>query len=234
MKTKLFLIYGIIISLFIISFVSAETEIYKLNQETNLKFTCTLNNAIPSASAQYNITLSYPNGSTFLNNVATTPLGNGAFYYTTNFTELGLYKVQMFCYDGTYSFSNEGFYEITGNGKPTPAGSIIVLFSIIFIITVFFVGYLALYSIGHFITLDFDLLDLAKNWGMYFVIIVLYFLQDFYLGNNAIGDWLLILIEFGGALLVIVPIFAFIMSITFGTLKRKKMAEQRVPFGRRR
>jgi len=102
--------------LLVLPMINAETETYKVNQETNLKFTCTLNNAIPSAAATYNITLSYSNGTTFRTNNLTTALGNGAFSYDVIFPETGVYKVQMFCWDGTYSFSNEGFYDVTPTG----------------------------------------------------------------------------------------------------------------------
>ena len=122
-----------LISLFILlalPLLMAETEIYKINEEVDLKFTCTLDDAIPSASTTYNITISYPNGDLFIDNNGTTARGNGAFNFTTNFTEIGLYKVQMFCIDGLESFSGEGYYEITGNGKEAPGSNVIVLFSI--------------------------------------------------------------------------------------------------------
>jgi hypothetical protein len=110
---------GIVFStiLLSLSLISAQDEIYQVNQEVDLKFTCTLNNAIPSAAADFNITINYPNGSGFINNQETTALGNGAFNYTITFPITGLYKVQMFCWDGTYSYSNEGFYSITPTGK---------------------------------------------------------------------------------------------------------------------
>ncbi len=201
--------------------IIAETETQPLNTAVDLKFTCTLNNAIPSGSTAYNITISSPNGSTFINNQATTPMGNGAFNYTTTFTEIGLYKVQMFCYDGTYSFSGEGFYDVTGNGKPAPNGSVIVLFSIIFLISVVLTGYMALYTIGHMLTLDFDILDLAMDWGIYFGIVAVYFLQNYYLGNEGIDKWLLLLVSVGGMFLILIPIIAFILSITIGSLQKK-------------
>jgi len=130
MKNKIIILS--LMMLLVLPLVFAETEIYPINQNVDLKFTCTLNNAIPSAGTEYNITISYPNGSTFLNNVKTTSQGNGAFNYTTQFNTLGIYKIQMFCYDGVYSFSNEGIYEITQNGtKPDSAGGIIYLIVII-------------------------------------------------------------------------------------------------------
>lgn len=112
-KGYVFLLLG----LFFIGLVIAETETQPVNQNVELKFTCTLNNAIPSAAAKYNITISYPNGTTFINNQETTALGNGAFSYNTYFPLEGLYKVQMFCYDGTYSFSDEGYYNVNPTGR---------------------------------------------------------------------------------------------------------------------
>jgi len=64
MKQLLFLI----LILLIIPTIFAETEIYPINKNVELKFTCTSNNAIPSALATYNITINYPNGTTFINN----------------------------------------------------------------------------------------------------------------------------------------------------------------------
>jgi len=116
-KSKPFFILVGIVTLLFLPIVLADTEIYPVNKEVDLKFTCTLNNAIPSPTTEFNISINYPNGTTFINNQPTTALGNGAFNYTTTFTQTGIYKVQMFCYDGTYSYSNEGFYDITPTGK---------------------------------------------------------------------------------------------------------------------
>jgi len=113
-KQIIFLITGILL---LIPLVLAETETYQVNQNVDLRFICTLNNEIPSAATEYNITINYPNGSSFINNKQTTALGNGVFNYSTYFKETGLYKVQMFCWDGTYSFSDEGYYDITPTGK---------------------------------------------------------------------------------------------------------------------
>ena len=203
--------------------VVAETEIYKRNELIDLKFTCTLNNAIPSALTEYNITISYPNGTTFLNNVATTARGNGAFNYTTNFTELGTYKVLMFCYDGTYSYSGTGDYEITNNGNDAPEGIVIVLFSIIFLIIVGFLLYSLILSIGHLASLDLDVVDLAKSFGIYFVFLGFYILSRTYMGNPDVERFTLLFIQIGGFTHLIFPIIAFVLSITIGGLKKKKV-----------
>jgi len=98
------------------SFVLAETEVYQIDVESNLQFTCTLNGAIPSELATYNISIYYPNGSVFLENGETTPQGSGSFNYSVVFDDLGIYKVKNFCTDGTYSYSKEGNYKITPSG----------------------------------------------------------------------------------------------------------------------
>lgn len=113
-KQLIILLIGILL---FIPLILADTETYQVNQNIDLRFTCTSNGAIPSAAATFNITINYPNGSTFINNQQTTALGNGAFNYTTLFKETGLYKVQMFCYDGDSSYSNEGYYDLTPTGK---------------------------------------------------------------------------------------------------------------------
>jgi len=114
MDKQLIILIGILL---FIPLVFAETETYQVNQNVDLRFTCTLNSEIPSNSATFNITINYPNGSTFINNQQTTALGNGAFNYTIMFKETGLYKVQMFCWDDPYSYSNEDYYSITPTGK---------------------------------------------------------------------------------------------------------------------
>ena len=132
----------ILILIFIIPLCLAETEIYEVNKESELKFTCTLNDAIPSVSTQFNITISYPNGSVFINNKLATPQGLGSFNYTVTFTQIGTYKVQMFCYDGTYSYSNEGFYIITTTGQQVSLSNIILVITFLLIAgLLFIIGY---------------------------------------------------------------------------------------------
>jgi hypothetical protein len=139
-KNKLILLSILIL---VMPLVLAETEIYPVNKDVDLKFTCTTNNAIPSNLSTFNITISYPNGTTFIDNKNTTILGNGAFSYTTNFPVLGIYPVQMFCYDSTYSYSNTGTYEITALGDTLSTSESIIYF--IFLLASIGLFFLCLY-----------------------------------------------------------------------------------------
>lgn len=137
MKHKLILL----IILLVIPMVFAETEIYPVNKNIELKFTCTSNGEIPT-SATFNISISYPNGTTFINNKQATSLGNGLFNYTTYFNTIGIYPTQMFCFDGVYSYSNEGFYEITTTGQKVSLSNIVIVIAFLIVgIILFILGY---------------------------------------------------------------------------------------------
>jgi len=143
MKKQNIILFGMItFMLFSMMLVSAETEGYPINKNIDLKFTCTINGAIPSALAKYNITINYPNGSTYLEEQVATPRGNGAFNYTTNFSELGLYKIQMFCWDGSNSFADEGYYKITTTGQTVSLSNIVLVIAFLIVgIILFVLGY---------------------------------------------------------------------------------------------
>lgn len=129
------------IILLIIPTILASTEVYPVNKNIELKFSCTLNNAIPT-SANFNITVSYPNGTTFIDNKKATSLGNGAFSYTTSFNTIGIYPVQMFCWDSTYSFSEQGNYEITTTGQKVSLSNIVIVIAFLIVgIILFILGY---------------------------------------------------------------------------------------------
>jgi hypothetical protein len=231
MNKKLYIPFAILILMgLVLPIFSATTETYKVGESTNLILTCTINNAVPSASATMNLTIAYPNGSLFVNNKGATDLGNGVFNYTTIFPIIGIYHPTLVCIDGTNSNSNSNNeYEITGNGKTAPQGNIIVLFSIAFLVIIGFALYEFIVSIGHLASLDLDVIDLAKSIGIYFALFGIYFLSLFYLGNTIIEGFLVLFIQIGAFTHIIVPITGFLISITVGSLRKKK-----VEFGTRR
>jgi len=116
MKIKLMLIFSVLLlSMFC---VSATTEYYSLNEQSNLILTCTIDNAIPTGLATMNLTVAYSNGSLFLDSVGANPIGNGIFNYSTTFPETGTYRPTLVCIDGSNSNSDSsGLYEVTPNGK---------------------------------------------------------------------------------------------------------------------
>ena len=182
MKNKLIML--LIVGMFMISFASAETETYKINTKTNLQFTCTLDNAIPT-SATFNITITDKEGNYLINNQLTNELGNGAFNYTVTFPKSEIYKVQMFCTDGSYSYSNEGYYNITPSGFSGTLGFYILIFILSFGIIIFgfylkdapvvILGSFGLYFVGLYILfygLD-GIKDPVYTWAIGIIILML-------------------------------------------------------------
>ena len=106
----------LVLSILLFSFVSAESETYKVHTETNLQFSCILNDKVAGATSTFNITITDRDGNYLVNDGETQSQGGGSFNYTTTFTEIGIYKVIMFCSDGLYSYSEEGEYNITPSG----------------------------------------------------------------------------------------------------------------------
>jgi hypothetical protein len=134
------LLAGLIL-LFSFFIVSAEMETYIVGKENNLQFTCTLDGAIPS-SGNFNISIYSPNGTRLLNNQPTTSQGSGSFNYSYIFNEIGIYKIKMFCSDGTNSFSDEGFYNINPTGKELTIAKSIAYGGIVIISILIFGGLL--------------------------------------------------------------------------------------------
>lgn len=125
--------------------------------------------------------------------------------------------------------ADKGSFYVSSTSQSPPTDNIIIFFSIIFILSIVLVGFFTLYTFGHLLALDFDIIDLSIDWGIYFGIVAVYFLEGFYLGNDQIGNWLLILIKIGGFILILVPIIAFILSITIGTLQHKGVQQIKQP-----
>jgi hypothetical membrane protein len=97
-----------------VGFASAET--YKIGENSELKMRCTVDNAIPSISAAYNVTITYSNGS-ILSNGTATPLGDGFFTYPISFPTAGTYYVYQFCRDNAKSYSNSEEITVTTTGQ---------------------------------------------------------------------------------------------------------------------
>lgn len=183
MKNKLALfILALTLIVSVIPFSLAQ-EVYSAGKPVELKFLCTLNNEVPTA-ATYNFTISYPNGTTFINNKQATSLGQGTFNYTVNFSISGTYKVQSFCYDGTYSYSNTEEIVVTPSGIIATSAqsnlSIGLLISIILIM--FFFGLLA-----------FKLMDYEKIYpiAIFFLLVaIIIAVYGLYLGVVFSRDYL--------------------------------------------
>lgn len=198
----------------IIPLVSSSLGTFKQNECVSIRVLANCSNV--------NLTEVSNNNETFIINQPMTNLGGQTFNYTfcnTSKIDTYTYSWNNYCVDCSNNDCGNSF-DITKNGREQATGGVIVLFVIIFLILVLFTCYLSLYSIGHLLNKDFDLVDLSMDWGLFFVILAVFFLQDYYLGNEAITTYLLWFMSAGGILLILIPIIAFILSIASGSFKQ--------------
>lgn len=227
--------YLIFVSVILILFMSlAQAEFQHIGtygEDYDVKRSCTFNGTDCSGSAVCNITITYPDQTNLIKNVRMT--NQGSFHNYTllgdKINQLEYYTVHMVCDDGGLYGTEDFQFQVTGNGKPNASGGVVVLFSVMFIILVGITCYLSIYTIGHFLSLDFDLVDLAFDWGVFFAILTAYSLEMYYLGNLGIEAYFKWFLLIGGLLLVVIPIVAFIFSITIGSLSKRKVQSTAAP-----
>lgn len=197
---------------------------YEVNTPTSLSFQCTINNALPSDSATFNITIKHlESGVILVNNQNTTPEGNGAFSYPIVFNEAGDYTVFQVCTDGSLNYSSQ---EIIRVGAPDPDGPLILGFSVIFLLIIGGIAYILIKSIGLGISREFDILDLAYNYGLFFALFAFYYLASYYLDNVVINDMLWLFVRVMGIPLLFLPVVYFVMSIASNITATKQQNKQ--------
>jgi hypothetical protein len=159
--------------------------------------------------------LKFPNSTILFINENMTKSGS-TFYY--DFSETNL--LGRYIYNTYYGeYSAPVYFDITGNGKDLPDGFLSAFFSILYIAFFGVLIYIFVYSLGHFLKLDFDLIDLAYSFGMFFSYLTLFFLSKYYIGNDAIEGIMELFLYPLGLLLLVVPLIMFVISITVGALK---------------
>ncbi len=116
------------------------------------------------------------------------------------------------CSDATYS----------------PSGIVIAVFSIIFISLFFFLVYFLINMIAHMLALDYDAIDAAWVIGSYFAMCAFSMLQETYLGNVQMQNFLDTFISIGiwtNLFLPIIGIFIVLAVKPFVEKKRAKAQE---------
>lgn len=217
MKTNKNLIICMIFLMAILPLVSANLGTFKQNECINLIQTC-------SNCTYVNISsINYPNGNQAVGLVSMTKEGT-LYNYTfclANYT--GQYIVNGYGdLDGKIEVWSYKF-DVTGNGRPAPEGNVIVFFSILFIAILIGLIFLIIYSLGHAINLDFDIIDLAWNIGIYAAFIGAYLLADTYMGDNNILNILNFVVYIGAFTNAVLPVIYFILTLTIGSYISKRV-----------
>jgi hypothetical protein len=185
------------------------------NLGTFKQFDCVNIKTILNTSAVNISTINYPNSTLAATNQEMTKISYTFNYSFCGTSDLGTYTYDYFDADGNVYVND---FTITPNGKDAPSGGIVVLFSAIFIVLIGLSCYFVVYTLGHFMQLDFDVIDLAIDFGIFFMVIVSFYFEGYYLANPFIGSMQDIMFYISGILFVLVPVIAFIVSLIVGGL----------------
>ena len=207
-----------IMGIFLISFANATSSLGNIKQGDCID----LFQSCPSCSYVNLTSMKYPNGSINFVNLEMTKsdINYNYTFCSTNTTGEYFYTVKG-DKDGTETIETINF-EVTPNGKENPSGIVIVIFSLVFLGLLFFATFSLLKMIALWKDLDVDILDTAKAFGIYFVLFAFYYLTKYYLGNLVIEDLTLIMIKVGAITHIFVPLTAFLTSMLFNPLRKKK------------
>jgi hypothetical protein len=195
--------------------VSANLGTFKQNNCVQIR--------VLSNCSNINLTEISNSNQTYIINKAMTKIGGQTFNYTfcnTSKIDSYAYSWNDYCIDCSNGNCGNSF-EITENGKQTPNGSIIITFTLIFMIIAGLSIYLVLYTLGHLISLDFDLIDLSLDWGIFIVIVVYYIFEKVYLDNTLIESVFVWFMIIAGIMLILIPSIAFILSVSLGAFTKK-------------
>ena len=222
---KFLIIIGIVLILPLV----VGTLYYPQNSVTDMKIPCLNNNTYCSVDTTCNLTIIYPNGSVLINDDKMTN-GGVFFNYTLNenqTTLLGEYPSTMICNDtGIFGYTTFT-YEITGTGNAPASDFVTAMFLLFFIVLLFYLMLFMLFGLKHFKSLDFDINDLAYNFGGYFALFGYYMMENAYLGNSTISSFSILLLEVGSVTNIFLPLIAYFLSITIGKKRALKMAEDK-------
>lgn len=200
-------------------------DIYQKDAQINYTKPCynaVTNGSLCSSTASCNLSVLYPDRSFWLNNGEMTNSIN-YFNYTLGTTGLlGTYRADMYCCDGNHCGSDTFYFKVTTNGKDDPEGIVIVLFIIGFLIISAGLIYLFVTGIGHAFTLDYDVIDVAFNWGIYFVLFAFYMMAKFYMGNADINNLLEVIIIGAAITHLLVPAISLGVSLIVGTMVKRQ------------
>jgi len=206
---------------------SASSYTLKYNQQQNLTIPVydENNNAVNSSTTCF-LTLINSEQLTVVSNEEMTFSTGGKYTYVLSADQLntlGEYHASMDCSDGSVSGFSTFSIDVTGNGKEAPSGVVITLFVVLFILLLFLLTYLIIYSIGHAVTLDFDIIDAAWNLGGFFALLGLSIAERAYLGNPDVDSFLNWAIGIGAFTNVFLPVIYFILTLTVGSWMSKRV-----------
>lgn len=144
----------------------------------------------------------------------------------TDTNTLGRHDGVVTCVDGLSQDTEDFTYEVTTTGRENPTEFVFLGFIVGGIALIFYL-YLALalmidrFSVSRISEFDFDVMDLAKVWGLFFAFLVFWGLHEYYVGMPILSDILNPMVIPMGTVFMLLPLFLFVISLVAGGLKHQ-------------
>lgn len=218
MNNKIYWIFILLCLLNINLVLSFQESLGIFKQDTCISLTQTCDNC-----TAVNITsIIDPNSVKLYTDLQMTKQGTDYNYTFCNTSSTGIYIYNTLGNPNGVMVVQPVNFEITFNGYEKPTGIVVVMFSIFFLILLLSLTYIIIYSLGHAVTLDFDIIDASYNYGLFFVLVGLLLLEKVYLGNSQIESFLNLSIDIGIWTNLVLPTFYFFLTLTMGTILKRR------------
>jgi hypothetical protein len=158
------------------------------------------------------------------NNIPMTKSGvTFSYLLTGNYTnDYGRYIVCGFGDESTIKTTWCYDFFVNSMGRAEPSGALLTFFVVGFLFILGMLIYLFIYSAGHWVKKDFDLIDLAFDWGIYFVLVGFYIFHEQYVGNPLMSDILNVMVIVCALTHVLASGFFFFISYVWQSFQYKK------------
>lgn len=164
--------------------------------------------------------ISYPNSTVAYSNVGMTKSGQTFNYTFCNTSDMGTYTYDYFDNNGDVYVND---FIVNFNGSDAPSGTLVAIFIVLFCAFIAGFTYVIIFSLGHLAKVDFDILDLATNFGVYFVGVAMFYFNEVYVGSSFMHDILLMFVKIGVWLFVVLPSIYLVFTMVAGSMAANKM-----------
>lgn len=178
-----------------------------------------------SVSCQFQVFSVADTGSLIFTNSTPTQIGNTFYFGIPNsiYNQSSEYTRIIQCNTSNVGGFYKSTFQANAEGRVEASGIVIVLFVLLTIILFAFLTYMLIYTIGHLVSLDFDVIDVAINYGAFFGLFVFNYFQNYYLGNPTLSNILQWVVDITVYTNMVLPLLALIISLVVGSIARKKM-----------
>lgn len=145
-----------------------------------------------------------------------------------NFTFIGPHAVHIKCNSSTIGGTLIKEFYVTKNDRSINGyiqedGLITTLFVLLFMVLMGLLIYTFIDMLAHVLSLDYDLIDVAKTTGLYFFVLAFYVMNKAYLGDMTINYWLEWCITIGIFTHVVLPIINLGIMLVLGQYIKQRL-----------